>query len=111
VTGHQRRTCMSIRRALVLSCGCEQPRQFPSGRMVRLWDPEQELAAAIAGRQHWPSDGRAVVFAPPGAAATAPVLAVVGLTRRGRFVAVISRGDRAEQKPSMRHAAAEAVRL
>ncbi len=60
-----------------------------------IMDAEEELADAITGREHWRREGRAAIY-DPGTAATVRVLAVAGVTRRGRFAAVIVRDGRAE---------------
>jgi hypothetical protein len=59
-------------------------------------EPDQELAAAVAGREHWQIAGRAALYAPPGSEAAVRVQPLAQPTRRERYVAVIVRGGRAE---------------
>jgi hypothetical protein len=60
-----------------------------------IMDEDEELAAAITGREHWRREGRAAIY-DPGTVAIVRVLPVAGATRRGRFAAVIVRDGRAE---------------
>ncbi len=59
-------------------------------------EPAEELAAAVAGHEHWRLTGPAAIYAPPGAAAAVRVQPLAQPTRRERYVAVIVRGDKAE---------------
>ena len=56
---------------------------------------QDELAAAIDGRAHWPLSGRTAVYAPPDSTARVQVNPMPDAARhRERFQAVIIRGDR-----------------
>ncbi|HZN71520.1 MAG TPA: hypothetical protein VFC00_07540 [Micromonosporaceae bacterium] len=55
--------------------------------------PEDELAAAIDGRAHWPLSGRTAVYAPPDSTARVQVNPMPDIARHsGMFKAVIIRG-------------------
>jgi hypothetical protein len=80
-----------------------------------IMDAEEELAVAVAGREHWRREGRAAIY-DPGAAAIVRVLPIARATRRERFAAVIVRDGRAEHSLPCETAAqavawAEHVRL
>ena len=72
-------------------------------------EPDDELAAAIAGRAHWQSAGRSALYTPPGAAAGVRVQPMAQPTRRERYAAVIVRDGRAEHSRPC-HTAIEAIR-
>jgi hypothetical protein len=56
--------------------------------------PEEELATAVADREHWQLWGRVAVHTRPGAACVVHVRALARPTRTIHFAASIVRGDR-----------------
>ncbi len=71
--------------------------------------PDEELATAIAGRQHWRTSGTGAVYQPAGSTATVHVAPVLHPLGRERFRAAIVRSGNAEHSvPAF--TAVEAVR-
>lgn len=60
-------------------------------------DRDEELAAAVAGREHWRLVDHSALYAPPGATAAVRVQPLMQPTRRARYLAVIVRGDTVER--------------
>jgi hypothetical protein len=71
---------------------------------------DAELAAAIAGRQHWQLDEQGAEYAPPGAAAHVRVRPVRTPARtRERYAASVIAGEAALQSTTMPTAATAVV--
>jgi hypothetical protein len=82
---------MTATAGLIPSRGGRDLREQPGRRPVEAYGPimdaEDELATAVAGREHCKRDGHAAVCIPPGAAATVRVLPRAAATCRNRFLA------------------------
>jgi len=71
--------------------------------------PDEELAAAITGREHWRLDGSTALYEPPGATSHVRVVAIAAGGHRERFRTIVVAAGRAQHsRPA--GTAVEAVR-